>query len=189
MIALIVVMAGALVALLFRDSDSVAADATLAPTTIATTSTTSTSSTSTTSITISPEARIAEVEVILEDLYLRRFDAIYRRDESVLADIVALQGSYDAAVDAMPTAEFIASPAEVGVDVTVLGILLDRPDCLVLHYDMDVSRIFGPGRTTGGVRVLWPRGDDGPWRMARSWSGPGDLWNVDCDLVDRTEIP
>ena len=194
-IALIVVMAIALVSLLLRDSDAATAGTTLAQTTTslpATTTSTPTSPTTapSTTTTINPEARIAEVELILEDLYVRWFDAIYRKDESALPDIVALQRSYDAAVEAMSTAEFTASPAEAGVDVAVIEVLLDRPDCLVVHYDIDVSRFFDAGQpAASAVRILWPRGDSGPWRMARLWSGPGDLWNADCDLTDRTEIP
>ena len=191
-IALIVVMAVALASLLLRDSDAATAATTLTPATTslpATTTSTSTSTTTaaTTTTTINPEARIAEVELILEDLYVRWFDAIYRKDESALPDIVALQRDYDSGVKAFPIAEFVAAPAEVRVDVSIIEILLDRPDCLALHYEMDVSRILGPGRTTEGLRILWPQ-ENGAWRMGRLWGGPGDLWEIDCDLADRTEI-
>jgi len=195
-IALIVVMAVALASLLLRDSGAATADTTPAPTTTSlpptTTSTptsTTTAATTTTRTTINPEARIAEVELILEDLYVRWFDAIYRKDESALPDIVALQRSYDAAVDAMPAAEFLAAPAEAGVDLTVKEILLDQSHCLVVEFEMDLSELLGPDRAQNGVRILWPRGEGGTWRLARLWSGPGDLWEVDCDLTDRTEIP
>ncbi len=193
-ITLIVVMAIALASLMFRDSDAATADTTLTPTTTSLPPTTTSAPTSTTTVpstttTINPEARIAEVELILEDLYVRWFDAIYRKDESALPDIVALQRSYDAAVDAMPAAEFLAAPAETGVDLTVKEILLDQSDCLVVEFEMDLSELLGLDRAQNGVRILWPRGEGGTWRLARLWSGPGDLWEVDCNLTDRTEIP
>ncbi len=191
-ITLIVVMAIALASLLLRDSDAATADTTLAPTTTSLPTTTTSAPTSsttaaTTTTTINPEARIAEVELILEDLYVRWFDAIYRKDESALPDIVALQRDYDSAVVAMDANGYAANPATVGVDIHVIEVLQDDPDCLVVHNKLDASRVFGEPATSTGVDVLWPHNKG--WRLARSWSGPGDLWQVDCDLTSRTEIP
>lgn len=187
-IALIAVMAGALFVLLTRDSDTVAAETTLATdTTVAPTTTTSANTTTTTSTTLSPEARITEVEVILEDLWFRWFDAIYRQDEAALADIVALQRDYQAGVSAMDSMQFISAPSLSGVIVEVTQIALDRPDCIAAEYSLDASLIRGIEEPSTGLQVLWPR--DSGWRLARSWSGAGDLWQVDCDVTDRTEIP
>ncbi len=189
-IALIVVMAIALASLMFRDSDAATADTTLTPTTTSlppTTTSTPTRTTTSTTTTINPEARITEVELILEDLYVRWFDAIYRKDESALPDIVALQRDYDAGVQAMATMEFIASPVRTGVTVEVQRLALDRSDCIAVEYSLDASLIRGIEEPSKGLQILWPHNTG--WRLARSWGGPGDLWQIDCDLTDRTEIP
>ena len=191
-ITLIVVMAIALASLLLRDSDAATAATTLTPTTTslpATTTSTSTSTTTaaTTTTTINPEARIAEVELILEDLYVRWFDAIYRKDESALPDIVALQRDYDAAIQLMETLAFIAPPNPTGITVEVQQLTLDRRDCIAAEFSIDASLIRGFDLPGTSLQILWPH--DGGWRLARNWSGPGDLWQIDCDVTDRTEIP
>lgn len=183
-------MAGALIGLLFRSSDSETADATLVTTTTSltpTTTTTTTTSTSTASTTISPEARIAEVELVLEDLWLRWFDAIYRKDEAALSDVVALQRDYDAGVNAMGSMVFITAPTPGGVTVEVRQLALDHSDCIAAEYSLDASLIRGIDEPSTGLQILWPH--DGGWRLARNWSGPGDLWESDCETTDRSEIP
>jgi len=128
------------------------------------------------------------VERILEDLEIAWYDAVYRQDESGLADIVATHLFYDAAVDAMEVAEFTAPPTDETIDLTVYDILLDREDCLVVHHRLDLSGIFIGTAPDDGVQTLWPT-ESGGYRLVRLWSGPGDLWIEDCDLLNRGEIP
>src|SRR5690606_2934523 len=57
----------------------------------ATTATTSGSTTTPTETTVDEEARIEEVRLILEDLYFRWFDAIYRNDEEAVREAIATE--------------------------------------------------------------------------------------------------
>ena len=195
-IGMIGVMLAALGWLLVSDGDSdpeavPTTQLTVAPTTTTTGATTTTAVPETTTTSLDPDARVAEVARILEDLEIAWYDAVYRKDESVLPDIVATQRSYDDAVTAMTSLEsdFIAAPSGDTVGVEVFGVLLDRSDCLVVHFNLDLSGVFGPEAAVfPGVQILWPT-DEGPYRLANLWTNPGDLWQDDCDIMDRTEIP
>ncbi len=46
--------------------------------------------------TVDSEARIEEVRLILQDLYYRWFDAIYRNDEDAVREVVATEDDLDA---------------------------------------------------------------------------------------------
>lgn len=147
---------------------------------------TSTSTAPPTSTTLDPEARKAQVERILEDLEIAWYDAVYRQDESVLPDIVATRVFYDAAVNAMGAAVFSAEPSEDTVDVLVYDVLLDKDDCLVVHFRLDASGVLREAEPMDGVQVLWPYGEG--YRLVRRWSSPDDLWGDDCTSLDRNEI-
>ncbi len=136
--------------------------------------------------TTSAEARIAEVEAILQDLYYRWFDAIYRQDADALWEVVATQTGYDDGVAAIGAMTFDRAPTREGVMVSVKELLLDRQDCLVAFIDVDVSQFRGVGAETSGVDVLWPD-SGGAWRLATSWVHPNDLWIRDCDELIRDE--
>ena len=165
-------------------------------TVVATTTTTSspiTTSTipATTTTSLDPDARVAEVARILEDLEIAWYDAVYRKDESVLPDIVATQRTYDDATTAMTTLEssFLAAPSDETIDVEIFDVLLDREDCLVVHFNLDLAGVLGPEAAVfPGVQILWPT-EEGTYRLANLWTNPGDFWQEDCDLMDRTEIP
>jgi hypothetical protein len=187
------VMLAALVWSLVSDGDSdpeavPTTQITVAPTTTTTGPTTTTTVAETTTTSLDPDARVAEVSRILEDLWIGWYDAIFREDESSLAEIVAVRLLYDDAVNAMGSAEFLAPPSDDTVAVSVYSILLDRPDCLVVHFQRDLRGILGEEAQRDGVQVLWPR-EDGAYRLARLWTNPGDLWQDDCDLMDRDEVP
>jgi hypothetical protein len=188
------VMLVALVWLLVSDGDSdpeavPTTQLTVAPTTTTSGPTTTTTVLETTTTSLDPDARMAEVARILEDRWVGLYDAIYRQDESSLADLVAVQPLYDAAVDGMAGAiEFTGVPTAETMTVTLIAILLDRPDCLVVHFNRDLSGLIVGGVPADGVQVLWPR-EDGSYRLARTWTNPADLWQDDCDLMDRSDIP
>ncbi|MDH3540021.1 MAG: hypothetical protein OEP52_08510 [Acidimicrobiia bacterium] len=188
---LIGAMVVALVFLLLGDGDDEPAAVPTIPVTgpaPTTTATTTTTVADTTTTSLDPDARLAEVERILEDLWVAWYDAVYREDDSALADVVAVQPMYDAAISAMGRASFLAVPSDETIDVEVYEILLDRPDCLVVHFRRDLRPVLGPDSLRDLVQILWPRAD-GSYRLARSWSSPADLWQDDCDLMDRTDIP
>jgi hypothetical protein len=163
---------------------------TVAPTT-ATTLATTTTVADTTTTSLDPDERVAEVERILEDLEIAWYDAVYRQDESGLGDIVATRRTYEDAVAAMETLapDFVSAPSDETIDLEVFDVLLDREDCLVVHFNLNLSGVLGPGAAVfPGVQVLWPA-EDGSYRLANLWTNPVDLWQDDCDLMDRTEIP
>ena len=194
-IGMIGVMLAALVWLLISDGDSdpeavPTTPLTVAPTTTTTSATTTTGVPETTTTSLDPDARLAEVERILEDLFIGWYDAVYRKDESVLSDIVAVQPLHDAALNAMEgTIEFVHPPTAETMTITAYEILLDRPDCLVVHFRRDMSGVLVDGFADDGVQILWPRESDGSYRLARTWTNPGDLWQDDCDVLDRSDIP
>ena len=190
---IIAVMLVALVFLLIDggDDDPVAEPSTsIVSTTTSTTKapTTGTRNPATTTTSLDPDARMAEVEQILTDLYVGWYGAVYDKDEGVLVDLVAIQLLYDAAVEAMSTSEFVARPSPETVGVEVMEILLDRSDCLVVYRDLDLSNTLVDAESNAAVQILWPS-DTGRYRMARLWSSPSDLWQDDCDLMERDEIP
>ena len=169
------------------DSDhplAVSSTTAVADTTNSVVSTTAAASTTTAApATTTLEQREQEVAEILQALWFGWFDAIYRKDTDALWDVVATEEMHDAGEEAMIQLHFVASPTEQSVDVTILEILLDRADCLVVYHTSDASGILERADVTG-VEVLWPS-DRGMWRLATSWIRPNDLWENDCDLRER----
>jgi hypothetical protein len=160
---------------------------TTVPTTTTAAPTTTTTEPATT--TLSEEARRAEVEAILQDLWFGWFDAIYRKDEGALWEVVATSAGHEDGIAAMAQSDLFTSiPELVGVEVQVTQILLDRPDCLVTHHNIDVSAFRGEGAVGESVTVLWPDAE-GNWRFATHWQHPNDLWLGDCDDLAREETP
>jgi hypothetical protein len=156
--------------------------------TTTTTSTPSTTTTGATTLTTTAEQRLAEVEVLLQDLWFGWFDAIYRKDPDALWQVVATTQSHDAGVAAMETMEFTGEPNADGVNIESLEMLLDRADCLVAFYTIDVSDFRGTGSTSEHVSVLWPDERYG-FRLATGWTHPDDLWLMDCDNLEREVTP
>ena len=190
--AFIGAMVVALVLLLLPDEDNPVAAGTPLPSTTTTTSspttTTSTTIAETTTTSVQPGDRLAEVERILEELNIAWYDAVYRKDESGLADVVATASYYESAVSVMDTADFLAAPSDATIRVQAHSILLDRPDCLVVHYQLDVSALLPEAPPSDAVQVLWPT-PSGMYRLVSRWSSPNDFWDDDCDALNRDEIP
>ncbi len=184
------VLALTLIVLSVRGDSSSSSTTTLAvsPSTTTTTSAPSTTTTVTTTLTTTAEQRLAEVEVLLQDLWFGWFDAIYRKDPDALWEVVATTQSHDAAVAAMETMEFTTEPETGGVSIEIFELLLDRADCLVAVYTIDVSDFRGTGSTSEHVSVLWPDEQRG-FRLATGWTHPDDLWLMDCDNLEREVTP
>jgi hypothetical protein len=149
------------------------------------TTTTSPPSTTTAAATLTTtaEQRLAEVEVLLQELWFGWFDAFYRKDTEALWDVVATRTFFADGVAAMDSMEFTAEPTLEMVVVRDLTILLDRPDCLVVENSINMTAFRGlNGGTT--VTVLWP---DEPYglRFATGWQYANDLWVNDCDNLTR----
>ena len=189
---IVVVLAVVAVVAFVRDGDPAPAVTAAVSSTTTTTTTTSTTSTTTTVVGVSPSSmagdRVAEVEAILQDLWFRWFDAIYRKDADALWGVVATQELYDAGLTAMETMTFTVDPVREATVVDVREILLDRPDCLVVWHDLDITDYRGSDATADAVVVLWPSDRFG-WRLMRNWKNPDDLWINDCDLVTRRDLP
>lgn len=183
MAAAIVVGLGALVAVLVQN-DRVPTTTTVSSTTTTNNSPTTATSATTTSTTTA-EQRLAEVEVILQDLWFGWFDAIYRKDADALWEVVATTPTHDAGMAAMSGLEFISEPSQSGVQIEIHELLLDRRDCLVAHHRAFAGFI---GDQTETVSVLWADDRYG-WRFATSWVSPDDLWLQDCDNMTRESTP
>ena len=151
---------------------------------------TSVSSTTTeaTTVTTSAEQRLAEVEDLLRELWFGWFDAIYRKDPDALWQVVATTKFQEAGVAAMESMKFQAEPARADILIHQIEILLNRPDCLVVEQNVDVSAFRGTGTIIQNVSVLWPDRRYG-FRFATDWVYPGDLWLQDCENLDREPTP
>jgi hypothetical protein len=161
---------------------------TAAPATTVTTASTTTTTEPDTTTTISAEARIAEVEAILRDLWFGWFDAIYRKDADALWEVVATSTGYEDGLAAMQTLEFLVQPTAETTYVSVREILLDRADCLVVALELQAQGYLGPDATTVSVDVLWPDERYG-WRLATRWTDRNDQWLSDCDDLQREQTP
>jgi hypothetical protein len=157
--------------------------------TTTTTSTPSTTTTGATTLATTAEQRLAEVEVLLQDLWFGWFDAIYRKDPDALWEVVATTRLHQdglAAIDMEGL--FIAEPERSGVAMLELEILLDRSDCLVVWSLKNFDTFRGPIGDTDSVNVLWFDQEHG-WRFATDWQFKGDLWLQDCDNLERETTP
>jgi hypothetical protein len=184
-VAVVVVLAGAVILLANRGEDPVTPTSTSVVVTMTTSSASSTSAVATTTTT--EEQRLVEVEELLRDLWFGWFDAIYRKDANALWQVVATEALHGAAVEAMTSLAFVAPPAKASILLRDLDVLLDRTDCLVVHYRMD-ARLFLAESESQFVSVMWPDDRYG-LRFATAWQFPDDLWQMDCDDLVREETP
>ncbi|HKY46685.1 MAG TPA: hypothetical protein VJQ79_01765 [Acidimicrobiia bacterium] len=184
-VGVVAVLALTLIVLSVR-GDSSSSPSTTTLVAVPTTTTRSTPSTTTavaTTQTTTAEQRLAEVEMLLQELWFGWFDAIYRKDQAALWKVVATTTFYKDGMAAMNSMEFIAKPTIQTVLVDEVTILLDRPDCLVVENSIDMTAFRGiNGDKT--VRVLWPEDPYG-FRFATAWLFPNDLWLDDCDNLAR----
>lgn len=154
--------------------------------TTATTTTTAEPST-TTETTADPDARVEEVRQILQDLYYRWFDAIYRNDEEAVLAVVATQQGLESFQRAVDELNAERAPTLEDIQIRELEILLDEPNCLVTFAEVDLTAWRGPDARGSVVDVMWPH--DSSWRFATSWSSKGDLWEQDCTGIRDNELP
>jgi hypothetical protein len=159
-------------------STSLATTTTAAPPTTDTTVGT-TSSTAAPDTTISSEARLEEVRLILEDLWFRWFDAIYRNDEDAVRAVIATEAGLEDFREAVTSVAYAGSPSRGDVLVEHPEILRDDEQCLVVYSTLNVSGFVEEPGTSAGVDVLWPH--EAGWRRATRWGNRGDIWEQDCD--------
>ena len=138
-------------------------------------------------VTTSDEQRLAEVELILQELWFGWFDAIYRKDPDALWEVVATTRFHDDGVAAMDTMEFASEPVMNQLRIAEIDLLLDGSDCLVVYHSLAIVDFRGPNATGETVSVLWSDPIHG-WRFATDWQSPRDLWAGDCDM-EREETP
>ena len=186
MVAIIGVMIVALVLVVAGDGGDPVAATTSSSTPTATPSSTSmVATTSTTSA--DGDARVREVEAILEDLQTRRFQAIYEQDLQGLEMVTTglyLRGSLEA-IKREVYKDYTAEPQAVGVGIEVVEILADRSDCLVVLQSIDLSLFTdSAGPLPPDVDVLWP--SEGGWQLVKSWTSKAEFdQEADCDLAIR----
>jgi hypothetical protein len=183
-LGVIVALAVAIWAAVSSGDESPPTSSSTSTSTTATTATTTTvpsttsSATSTPDTTADPEARVEEVRLILEDLYFRWFDAIYRNDEEAVRTISATSNNIDDFHRAVETLELPSAPEREDIVVRDVEVLHDDPTCLVSFSVLDVSAWQGAGAVTDGVNVLLPVA--GEWRFGTAWENKNDLWESDC---------
>lgn len=156
---------------------------TISTTTVAPTSTTTTPTTTpaeTTATTVDAEARAEEVRLILQDLYFRWFDAIYRNDEEAVRAIAATQNNLKDFHRAVEQLRFPRAPTPDDIRVSDVEILRWDESCLVVYSVLDVSSWRGEGAVTDGVNVLLPVNDQ--WLFGTAWVNKHDLWQDDCGI-------
>jgi hypothetical protein len=146
-----------------------------------------TTSTPETATTTSSDQRLAEVTEIVRRVDFGWFDAIYRKDQNALSDVVAVQERFNRGVQLMGEVDyFAAQPTMQAVVVDRIGILIDRPDCLAVSYLGDSSAFRGPGSSAAVTAVFWPRPSDRRWRRAYL----GDEWRAACnDFSRENQLP
>ena len=115
------------------------------------------------------------------------FDAIYRKDEAALLDVVAVQKDYNIGVELMEDDSFFVDPPTLETTVIVVHeVLIDRRDCLAVSYFGDSSAFRGDGAAGETIMALWPRPSDSSWRSAYL----GDVWEDACDVYTReSQLP
>lgn len=133
--------------------------------------------------------RILYAEEQIQKAYFRWYDGIYRRDPEPLWGAVTDSIGYDRGIAAMESMDFTAQPTLEGVEVDVLALYVDHPDCLVAAYEMDISS-FRERDLIERTTVMWPHPEYG-WRRNISFAWPtlyGDWW-ANCFLMDRPQYP
>lgn len=181
-------------------------DPTLAPGTTATSTTagpttteapTTTEGTTTTATVVTttedPDARRAEIEALVGAAVIGRLQAIHDKDADTLLHWVGSQAKYDDALDAMDRNVYLQRPSIETFAVSVLEVLLDRPDCVVtidtVTVGSGVIEGFDGGSSTN-IGIWWPA-DDGRFLHGAVWAEgtPQFQWIEECDIALRGVTP
>ena len=145
--------------MIWRDRSTPGPTTTLLASPTTTTSVAITTTTAAATTTTSEDARIAEVEQILTDLWFGWFDAIYRKDADALWDVVATTSTHESGVrEPWTSLEFVQAPSPENISITIDDVLLDRPDCLVVVNTVSVLSFAEHLRTpqlrsSGQIRI------------------------------------
>lgn len=159
------------------------------PTTTTTTSAPSTTTPEPTTTTTTAEQRLEEVREIIQDRWHTWLNSIYKRDDVQLWSVAGTFARHETGLAAFDTLTFVEPPIPDGVVIERLEILLDRPDCLVVDTELNVTQSRGTEQGFASiVSVLWPDERYG-YRFATHWVSPGDLWLDDCDKLVRDVTP
>ncbi len=125
----------------------------------------------------------------LRKVYFKWYDGIYRKDPEALWEAVTRERAFERGLTAMEGMTFIAPPTLEGVKVEVLELYIDRPDCLVAAYQMDISS-FRESGLIERITILWPHPQYG-WRRNVSFGWPiiYGMWWENCFVAERPEFP
>ena len=134
--------------------------------------------------------RIGYAQDQIQKIYFTWFDAIYRKDPDALWGAVVYDTYHQRGVAAMDTMTFTGPPTWEGVEVTILELHIDHPDCLVASYEMDIRAFRDVDGLIDGAIVMWPHPDYG-WRRQITFGLPTiyGIWWANCFLMDRSDTP
>jgi hypothetical protein len=166
---------------------------TTAPPTTTQTTTTQTTTTDAATTTTDLSVREAEVEALVTELDLAYWTAIYDQDIEALADIIGGQRLYENSLGLFESGNpFTSSPTEDGLAIDLVGVLLDREDCVVADVDEETAFRDAEDGLTQFIFVLWPIDESTlDWRIGSIWAAgtPESVWIDDCSVLDRDWRP
>lgn len=171
------------------------APVTAAPTTTAAVTAPPTTGASTTqppTTTESPDARLAQIERMVQEAYVGRLLAIYNEDKQALLTVIGSQSLYDNAVEVIDdqVIDFSEEPDNSNTRVNVTEVLLDRTDCVVTAAAPQLSSIVGIDSIDPGIYVWWPTESESVVAGA-VWDAttPESQWIEECDIAVRGVTP
>lgn len=134
-----------------------------------------------------PEERRLEIEAFTKPLWFGWYAAVAAGDVDALGKSVArnrIHADGVAAIDAGGL-EFIRTPQMDDYRFTVLDVLRDDPDCIVIALREDPAAFLATGVEAERIGVFWMH--DRRWYLATSWTidAPEFAWGDDCSLMVR----
>ena len=138
---------------------------------------------------IEDPGRILYAEEQITKAYFRWYDGIYRKDPETLWGAVTGPISYERGIEAMEWMDFTAPPTLEGIEVNVLALYVDHPECLVAAYEMDISS-FRESDLIDRTSVMWSH-PQYEWRRNISFGWPilYGLWWTNCFIAERPPFP
>lgn len=134
-----------------------------------------------------PEERRLEIEAVTKPLWFGWYAAVAARDVDALGKSVARNRIHADGVTAIDTGglEFIDTPRIDDYHFTVLEVLRDDPDCIVIALREEPTAFLAGGIEAERIGVFWLH--DGQWYLATSWTidAPEFAWGDDCSLMVR----
>ena len=137
--------------------------------------------------TLSPDARLAEIERMVHEALVGRLQAMYDKDPDALLPWVASQKVYDRTIEAFDLFVFVKRPTLENVGIAIDDLLLDRADCVVTLTNVDATGVSEGASEAGQVVAVWWPNDEGILQAGAFWSEttPQQIWMEECDVAPR----